>query len=291
MVQSKFFTAEKIFDNVTAITGMAGEKCFLVEGSQCALLIDGLTGVGNLKAFVRELTELPVRMVATHGHLDHIGASFAYGQCWIHPADIGLLYEHGDPEGRLGFSKSGAAFQALRTEPGLEDVTPLCPVRTYPVQDGDVFDLGGVELEVIAVPGHTFGTIVLLDRARRVVYSGDACNGNTLLFMPGSTSIEEYRESLLHFKSFQPYFDGMYGGHGPGPVPKTLVDEAIELCDQIMAGTDDQAEEAFLGRPCLYAKRKGPDFRREDGGIANIAYSKEMIWRKEPDRKVELQLG
>ena len=63
MFQSKFFSAEKVFPHVTAVTGLAGEKCYLVEGRDSALLIDALTGVGSLKAFVRELTDLPVRLV------------------------------------------------------------------------------------------------------------------------------------------------------------------------------------------------------------------------------------
>ncbi len=275
MQTSKFFTAEAIFDNVTAITGLAGEKCFLIQGREKALLIDALTGVGSLKAFVRELTDLPVQLVNTHGHVDHCGANFEYGQCWIHPADIALMYEHGDPEMRWDFASSMGVKSARP-----EDVIPPCPVKTFPVYDGDIFDLGGVKLEAIGVPGHTFGTIVLLDRDRRIVYSGDACNANTLLFLPGSTTIEEYKESLLHFKAFQPAFDGMFGGHGPGPVPNTLIDEALLLCDEIMAGTDDQAQGESVGRPCLYAREKDQFFRRKDGGIANIAYSKDMIFRK-----------
>ena len=87
-MESKFFRAEKIYDNVTRIAGLGGEQCYLVEGSEKALLIDGLAGVGSLKAFVRELTDLPVTLVNTHGHVDHIGADFEYGEVYIDPADI-----------------------------------------------------------------------------------------------------------------------------------------------------------------------------------------------------------
>ena len=52
-MKSKFFTAAKISDYATVIDGMGGERCYLIEGSDRALLIDGLTGVGSLKAFVR----------------------------------------------------------------------------------------------------------------------------------------------------------------------------------------------------------------------------------------------
>ncbi len=281
MHTSRFFKASKIFDNVTIISGLGGEQCYLVEGEKKALLIDGLSGVGSLKSFVRELTDLPVQIVNTHGHVDHCGANFEYGECLIHPADIRLMYDHSDPLMRLNFARSGAMFRPLPVEPTLEDVIPPRAVKTFPVFDGNSLDLGGVTLEVIGVPGHSFGTIVLLDRARRVVYSGDACNANTLLFLEGSASIEEYRESLLHFKSFQPEFDGMYGGHGPGPVPNTIIDEAIELCEEILKGTDDQIEGASIGRPCLYAKAKDDHFRRLDGKLANIAYSRENIRKKE----------
>ena len=153
-------------------------------------------------------------------------------------------------------------------------------MKTFQVYDGSVFDLGERVVEVIAVPGHTAGTIVLLDRKNGIVFSGDACNANTLLFLPHSTSVEAYRESLVHFKQFQPYFEVMWGGHGLWTVPKIVIDEAIELCDEILAGTDDAGESSHLGRPCFYGKKKDADFNRLDGKITNIAYSGDKI-RKE----------
>lgn len=272
---SKFFTSEKIFDNVTRIGGLGGELCYLIEGTEKALLIDGLTGVGSLKAYVRELTDLPVEIALTHGHVDHGGAVFEYGACYIDPADIALLYEHGDPAIRYDFVAHGPADGF---KPKLEDVVPPCPVKTYPLTDGFVFDLGGVQIEAISVPGHTKGTMVFLDRARRVVYSGDACNANTLLCMsPHCTTIETYRKSLEHFASFADDFDVMYGGHGPFAVPKDIIADAAELCDRILAGTDDKFPGGFMGNPCLYAAKFSGMFQREDGGLANIAYVPENI--------------
>ena len=282
MYESKFFKARRIYDNVTLITGLGGEQSFLIEGSDKALLIDGLSGVGSLKAFVRELTELPVTLVNTHGHVDHIGADFEYKEVYIAPEDIPLMYAHSDMEMRLGFAKSGAMFAPLPTEPKLSAVTVPGPVKTLPMKNGDIFDLGGVKLEVIAVPGHTRGTVVFLDRDRRIVYSGDACNRNTLVYGEESASIEEFKESLLHFKEFQPAFDGLWGGHGGAMEQPEIIDSAIALCDEIMAGTDDAVEAVgFTGKACWYAKEKDQYYRRLDGGTANIAYSKDRIWKKD----------
>ena len=144
-MKTKFFTVDKLFDNVTRIGGLAGELCYLVEGREKALLIDGLTGVGSLKALVRELTDLPVEILNTHGHVDHCGADFEYRQAYIHPADIALLYRHGDEEMRRGFAASGGA------EVRLEDVVPLCNVRTLPIADGRA---AGGHRRAGAHPGH-----------------------------------------------------------------------------------------------------------------------------------------
>jgi glyoxylase-like metal-dependent hydrolase (beta-lactamase superfamily II) len=273
---SKFFTTKEIAPKTTVIGGLGNELCYLLEGAERALLIDALTGAGNLRAFCRELTDLPITLVNTHGHLDHAGGNFDFGKCFIHPDDIPLVYEI-ETAGRMDFVTNMMKTTGRNVFLSEEDFTGPRPIKTFPVTGGHVFDLGGRKIEVIAVPGHTRGTIVLLDRDSRLLFSGDACNVNTLLFLPHSTSVEEYRESLFHFKTFQPYFDVMWGGHGLSEVPKIIIDEAIELCDEILAGTDEAEPNEFLGRPCFYGKKKDRYFKRLDGKLANIAYSKDKI--------------
>lgn len=263
---SKFFTAHKIFENVTQIAGLGGELCYLVEGKERALLIDGLCGVGSLKAFVRELTDLPVTLALTHGHLDHAGAAFEYGECLVHPADVALLYNHGDPARRYDFVMRGHEARAF--QPRVEDVVLPRAVKTLPMLDGDAIDLGGVVIEAMGVPGH------------RAVYSGDACNPNTLLALPGSTTVETYRESLRRFEAILGAFDCFYGGHGTDAVPKSIVPDAIALCDEILERRDDAYPMAYIGRDFLYARRFSGDFKRADGGLANIAYLEDNIYNK-----------
>jgi glyoxylase-like metal-dependent hydrolase (beta-lactamase superfamily II) len=279
-LDSKFFTTKEIAPQTTLIGGLGNEQCYLLEGRERALLIDALTGAGNLRAFCRELTDLPVTLVNTHGHLDHAGGNFDFGECYIHPDDISLIYEI-EKKRRMDFVKNSMKNTGRNVFLSEDDFTDSRPIKTIPVTDGYIFDLGDRRIELIAVPGHTRGTIVLLDRGTGLLFSGDACNVNTLLFLPHSTSIEEYRESLFHFKTFQPCFNVMWGGHGPFEVPKIIIDEAIELCDEILSGTDDAVPSEFLGRPCFYGKKRDQSFKRQDGKLANIAYSREMI-RKAP---------
>lgn len=241
-MDSRFFQTFKLNKYTTRITGLAGENCYLVEGKERALLIDGLTGAGSLRAFVRELTDLPVILALTHGHLDHTGAAWEYGECFVHPADIPLMYsrQHSSQQSRFSFLSASMTVETQKRA-GLkyEDVIPPCAVKTYPIEEGYAFDLGGVLIEAVSIPGHSYGTMVFLDREAQVLYSGDACNANTLLGLDGSTSVEEYLESLIRFKRYQDSFIRMYGGHGPFAVPAGIVDDAIRLCERILNGDDD----------------------------------------------------
>lgn len=279
--QNKFFTAIRVDRQITQISGLAGEKCYLVEGKDRTLLIDGLTGIGSLRAFVRELTEKPVAMVVTHGHLDHTGAAWEYEEAFIHPDDIALLYTdmHSAAARRLDFACLFTRFGIpLRTAPTPEDVIPACPVKTYPVYDGDVFDLGETALEVIHVPGHTFGSIMLLDRKKRLIFGGDGLNANTLLNLPGSASIEEYHRSLQHLKQYEKDFDVFWNGHDAQAVPKSIVDDGLLLCRKILDRTDAAvANNDIFGGESLVAAIPGPDGKFAYGGLCNIQYKPENI--------------
>lgn len=283
-MQNKFFSAEKILPHVTRIAGMGGELCYLVEGEERALLIDGLIGVGSLKAFVRELTDKPVIMAATHGHIDHVGAAWEYGELFIHPDDIALMYteQHSAPEGRLAFASAPNPIAGeRRVTPVLSDVPVPHPVKTWPIYEGDVFDLGGVQIEVIGVPGHTYGSVVFIDRKARVVFSGDACNVNTLLCSDDSATIEEYLDSLLHFKTFQKDFDVMYGGHGPVAVPASIIDDGIAMCERILAGKDEAVEtQSIIGTMAFLGSARGENYLPVCGGYCNIMYAKDKLHRR-----------
>ena len=271
---NSFFTADRLSDSVTRIAGQANELCYLIEGSERALLIDGLTGAGSLKAFVEELTDKPVTLALTHGHLDHSGAAWEYGTAWLHPDDIPLLYTFSE-EARYNHVRARNAVSPVCRE----DIIPGCNVKTLPLYEGDIFDLGGIFIEAIAVPGHTRGTLVFLDRAARAVYSGDACNANTLLCLPGSASITEYLGALEHFRQYAGDFDVMYGGHGKTAVPVSIIDDGIAMCKRILSGTDEAISvQSMRGAPAFLASARGESWLPQCGGYCNIMYSRDKLY-------------
>ncbi len=159
-----------------------------------------------------------------------------------------------------------------------EDYVPVSPMNFHDLKDGDSFDLGGVHVDAYALAGHTKGTMVFLIREERIMVLGDACNPATFLFDKNSLTVEEYRKGLQEFQQrHKGSYDKVFLCHQVMELGPELVDNVIEVCDDILAGkTDDQPFE-FMGQVNWIAKAVKEGFRRVDGKIGNIIYSKDRI--------------
>ena len=274
MKDTQNFTAQRLPNGVTEITDLSGVHCFLVEGRDKALLIDTMTGLRGLPAFVATLTDLPVEVALTHGHMDHAGGVFEFGRCYIHPADIPML------DGRTLPARVGYVRGQLPPgeAPEASAFVPDGPVEFVPLKAGDKLDLGGRVLEVLHVPGHTRGSLCYLDTASGDFFAGDACNNNTLLMMDVSATIEEYLGALLALKERQGEIRRFYLFHGPSLQDKSCIDDNIQCCRDILAGTDDRVPVDFLGRPGYLAKERTPGtFSRKDGRFGNVVYNPQQV--------------
>jgi glyoxylase-like metal-dependent hydrolase (beta-lactamase superfamily II) len=298
MTQNKFFSAELLAPGTWRITNCFDSHermttfTYLLEGSERAMVIDTMFGYGDLKSFCRELTDKPLVLVNTHYHGDHAGGNFDFDECYIHAADIPYMKNYMDAvkdpakyRAAMLDRMQKSALPEYKDMITIEDASLPHYFPMWPIYDGDVFDLGERKIEIIHVGGHTPGEIVLLDRAARLCFTGDACNSNTLLQLPGSLSVEEYLEFLHHFKTFQNDFDMCYGGHED--FESSIIDEGIELCERVLAGTDDKEAQEFFGRVTMYgANHKKVGKGREDGGNFNVAYNPEHIRKSEKSARV-----
>lgn len=274
MKDTQNFTAQRLPNGVTEITDLSGVHCFLVEGRDKALLIDTMTGLRGLPAFVATLTDLPVEVALTHGHMDHAGGVFEFGRCYIHPADIPMLDGRTLPA-RVGYVRGQLPPGEV---PEASAFVPDGPVEFVPLKAGDKLDLGGRALEVLHVPGHTRGSLCYLDTASGDFFAGDACNNNTLLMMDVSATIEEYLGALLALKERQGDIRRFYLFHGPSLQDKSCIDDNIQCCRDILAGTDDRVPVDFLGRPGYLAKERTPGtFSRKDGRFGNVVYNPQQV--------------
>jgi hydroxyacylglutathione hydrolase len=266
----EFFNCEKVAAHVTRIADPTNVYAYLVEGTERAALIDTGSGIGNLKAFVGSLTRLPVVVICTHGHVDHASGTFGFDTVYLNEKDHALAKIHTTVEFRRDFIGDVAA----------EDLVPQRASGYLNLSDGQVFDLDGLTLEAVALPGHTQGSMCILLRELRILLLGDACNSGTFLFLPESSTVEQYKHELRNLLRREREYDAVWFSHPHNGGAKTIVNECIEVCDAIMAGKTDDAPFSFVGQTARIAMAINPDFSRVDGKTANIVYHPDKVFNK-----------
>ena len=216
---------------------------YLLEGENSALLIDCGAGIGNAAETVRCLTQKPLTVAITHGHFDHDGGAALFPQVYLHPADIMLSekgYNEGGEESRRWYAQSrgpvrnpGASVEEL-----LALVQKNGPVTRVPMEDGKVFDLGGRTVEVLHTPGHSLGSVCLLDRENRLLFTGDMANDSLLLNCGDSSStVRVYNESMRKLWARESEFDFICLGHDAlDKFDKNVIREYIEATDRLLSG-------------------------------------------------------
>ncbi len=106
-----------------------------------------------------------------------------------------------------------------------------------PLADGMRLDLGGRTIEVICTPGHTPGSVCLLDIERRQLFSGDTvCAEGVLLMLDHSAPVETFKASILQLITASTRFDTTWPAHHELPLDHSWMDEYILCADRIIAG-------------------------------------------------------
>lgn len=274
------FRTEKVSQHITRIFGICGELWYLVEGSEKAALLDTGSGIGRMKPLIDSLTDKPLLILLTHGHIDHaMGATEFDCPIYMNEADDPIYEEHKSMEMRKG-SLAGLSAE-IREQIEDSDFIPFRTRPFLPLHHGDCFDLGGITIEAYACVGHTPGSMVFLLREERTLLLGDACNFFTFLFFDYCAPVETYRKNLLVLKDqLSGKVDKILLSHGDGNAPLRIIDGVIDLCQDIMDGRVDNVPFEFMGQSAVIAKATLPTRGRVDGGVGNIVYQTYQIFEK-----------
>ena len=160
-------------DRVEPRFGIATVNMYLLLGKERAALIDSGCGIGDLGAVVAGLTDLPVTMLNSHTHWDHVGGNRQFPGGAIHQIEAALLPQEQDlSEYRAAMSAPAArALLPGGFDPAGWRIQPPPPDRL--LAHGDQIDLGGTVLRALHTPGHSPGHIAFLDEGQGVLFSAD----------------------------------------------------------------------------------------------------------------------
>ena len=198
-----------------------GVRFFLLTGEKRALLVDSGRDVRNAREIAESLTDLPLSLVNTHADGDHVACNGQFDSFYMHPAE--------EPNYRRG------------NRPG----------TILPIQEGDVLDLGGRALEIIHLPGHTPGSIALLDTANRVLISGDPIQDGRIFMFGSYRNMENYIRSLEHLQNWAGRFDEIWPSHASIPVSPDLIGKLHDGAQDVLAGKVSGYPEELYGKKIL----------------------------------------
>lgn len=206
-------TITKLEKNMWVVETSDKTTMYIIEGTKKAMLIDTGTKCEKLDEVIRQITQKPLYVVITHIHVDHAGNMDFFDNVYFHLADTVLMSRVKPYKGKVHY-----------------------------VKNGDLFDLGGTTIEVLEAPGHTPGSIVLLDRKAGNCYSGDAYgSGQVWMQLRPHVSMATYAQSCREMEALMDKgITKIYCGHYPyvkKAYDKSYITEMRQLAEELSKGT------------------------------------------------------
>ncbi len=199
---------------------------FLIVGEKEALLIDTGFEDSHVYDVVRSITSLPVKVLLTHGDVDHVGGLKDFGSCYLHKGDWNLVQQD---------------------------------IRLEPLQEKDVFCCGDYRLEVIEIPGHSDGSVAFADWDKKLLITGDSVQKDGPIYMFGPhRNLGKYIESLRKLLKLSDRLDMLLPCHHDCPIDPVYISRNLQDAEALSKGLLKGNRHSFL--PCSSYQGKWTEF-------------------------------
>ncbi len=184
-----------------------GVRCFLLEGKDKAALIDTGMHIEDIRKLITSLTDKEIVLINTHADRDHINGNDLFDEVHIGVHEL-AFYQKADHDHKI-----------------------------VPLYEGDLIELGDRTLEVIDLPGHTPGSIALLDRKYKTLISGDPIQRNGNVFMFGEQrNLCAYVSSLQRLEKRKDEFAEIWPSHADLPLHADSIMKCCRDVEDIIEG-------------------------------------------------------
>lgn len=256
-INDNWYQVKKISETVWCISDHGFDLMYLVKGKERAMLIDTGFGVGNLPDLCSKFASVEILSVLTHAHPDHCMGAGQFSNTYVAKEDVQLLQYLSDSNNRKAMADNFLDGNTEFTcDPATINNWANCKVNQITeIEDGHVFDLGERKIRVILTPGHTKGSLCLLDESEGRLFSGDTVlSCNHLLNLPESTDLQTFYQSLLYLQTFESGFNVIHPGHEKAPLGKEKLTELIHGVEDILSGKiKGIVDETTDGSPMKYS--------------------------------------
>lgn len=237
------YSVKEIYKDTYCITdpgiGFGSVNMYLLIGDKRALLIDSGYGALDLRNFVNHMTDKEVICMCTHGHLDHALGAYQFDEAYLNGNEFEVFRRHSDPDFIQSAGNVEMAFgqeDPVRMHPMHKELVARAAkvLRPEPkeLEDCGSIDLGKRVITWQPLPGHTQGSLIFVDKMNDTVFEGDAAPIGAWIFLPESSPVTEYIETLEKYKSYlqENGLETRYVGHASEPNRIADVERLIKAC-------------------------------------------------------------
>ena len=198
-------------------------RFFILEGIEKSLVIDTGMNTPDALDIAKTVTSKKIELLNTHADRDHISGNAAFDTIYLSPAEA------------ENYKRAGGNDSFI------------------PVREGDVIDLGNRPLKIYDIPGHTPGSIAILDINNRVLIAGDSVQDGNIFMFGEFRNISEYIPSMEKLLTFKDEYEEVYPSHGSFPVKPDIIPKLIEGAKEIESGKAEGKEiDLFGNKVTLY---------------------------------------
>jgi glyoxylase-like metal-dependent hydrolase (beta-lactamase superfamily II) len=209
---------------------------YLILGEKQALLFDTGMGISDIREITAELTRLPIIVLNSHTHDDHVGGNWQFETVYGMDTEFtrtnakGSRQDAQDELGRgmiCGDLPKGFDSKAYASRPW--------KISRF-LHDRDKIDLGGRTLEILSTPGHTPDAISLLDRGHGLLFSGDTYYPAPIWLYRPETNLDDYVTSVKRLAALAPQLKLVLGAHNVPFAQPSVLARVVTAMEAVRAG-------------------------------------------------------
>jgi glyoxylase-like metal-dependent hydrolase (beta-lactamase superfamily II) len=219
---------------------------YLVLGKKRALLFDTGMGISDMKKLAQGLTTLPISVLNSHTHNDHVGDNWQFDDIYGMDTAFTRTNAKGSRDDAQAEIKSDQLCGPLPSGFHAKTYATKPFKITHWLHDGDTIDLGGRVLKVIATPGHTPDSIALLDQVHGLLFTGDTYYPGMIYLYRPETDLNAYEASLKKMIALSPRLKLLLPAHNvpvgqPGDLQRVLAAMRKVRSGQVKPTTDGKS--------------------------------------------------